>query len=281
MQQSLREVGFKWVVLPLHLRSALRSYYLWRRQALFHYLCRIVLTYCFTIMVAANVADEQLHSPTLVILFFLSIYGGIPTFGAPAHMRQYQLVAECAAAIHVAAVAAQASGSERASAMRQVSVNMRTLERAIFRARRSHRTVVRSRWSRQAVLRNHAERVVATLRAAETQLDGASPNAALEHLVALLLRIASNSAAGRTGVLLPDSLTDEHKDERVRDFELLRVAGVILMMLVAVSGVVVLKVPDIAAGAVVAGVAVLSAIAFFGHGWTRMLSVIELMKGGG
>ena len=53
-----------------------------------------------------------------------------------------------------------------------------------------------------------------------------------------------------------------------------------LTVLAAVGGVVMLKVPDMLAVAVIMGIAVLSAIAFFGHGWTKMLSVIELMKGG-
>ncbi|MCX4581205.1 hypothetical protein OHB41_50565 [Streptomyces sp. NBC_01571] len=189
-------------------------------------------------------------------------------------------MAECAEAIYAAAAAANAGGNDRAAAMWKVSISMRSVERAVFRARRSHRTVARSRRSRHAVLRRHAERVVATLRAAENQLDGDRPTAALEHLSGLLLRIAASSAAGHTGKLLPDSLTEPHKDDHVRDTELLRIAAVVLLTLAAVGGVVVFKVPDIAAVSVIMGVAVLSSIALFGHGWTRMLKVIELVKPG-
>ncbi|MFJ7078453.1 hypothetical protein [Streptomyces sp. NPDC098781] len=280
MQSDLCDAGYSWVALPLHIRSALQSYHLWRGIALFQFGCRIMLAYCLTIMILASVAEAAVRSPTIVVLFFLSIYGIMCSFSAPSQMRRSQLVAECAAAIHVVAGAAKASGRDRPDAVRQVSVAMRTVERAIFRAGRSHQTVPRGRWFRHALLRRHAERVVATLRAAETELDGPRPDAALENLTGLLLRIAANSAAGRTGVLLPDSLTENHKDERVRNTELLRIAGVVLMILAAASGVVALKVPDIAAVTIIAGVGVLSAIALLGSGWTKAVSVIELLKGG-
>ncbi|MCX5008546.1 hypothetical protein OHB05_39000 [Streptomyces sp. NBC_00638] len=121
---------------------------------------------------------------------------------------------------------------------------------------------------------------MATLRAAETQLDGNRPTVALEYLSGLLLRIAASSAAGHTGMLLPDSLTDPHTADRVHDTELLRIAAVVLMVLAAVGGVVAFKVPDVGAVTVIMGVAVLSSIALFGRGWTRMLRVIELVKPG-
>ncbi|GHB14964.1 hypothetical protein GCM10010330_80670 [Streptomyces tendae] len=195
-------------------------------------------------------------------------------------MRQHQLVAECAAAVEVAAAAAQACGSDRPGAIHRVSMSLQTVERAIFRARRAHRTVARRRRSRHAALRRHAETVVATLRAAEKELDGTNPNRALEALAGLLLRIAGSSAASRTGVLLPDSLTGPYEHIRVRDFELLRTAGVVLMVLAAAAAVVVLDVPDIAAVTIIMGVGVLSALALFGVAWTKMLALFELMKSG-
>ncbi|MGW4954781.1 hypothetical protein [Streptomyces parvulus] len=280
LQRDLRDVGYSWIVLPLHLRSALRAYYLWRGKATFHLLCRIVLAWCLSIMIAADISNEEVNSPVTVILFFLAIYGGIFTYHAPARIRQHQLVAECAAAIHAAAAAAQACGSDRPDAMHRVSATLQSVERAIFRARRSHRTVARRRRFRHAVLRRHAENVVATLRAAENELDGTSPNRALEELAGLLLRIAGSSAASRTGVLLPDSLTSQYEDVRVRDFELLRTAGVVLVVLGAAATVVVLDVPDIAAVTIIVGVGVLSALAFFGSAWTKMLAILDLMKPG-
>ncbi|MGW6262394.1 hypothetical protein [Streptomyces sp. NPDC055085] len=279
MEVALHKVGFNWVVLPLHIRAALRSHNLWHRWAVLQRICRVMLVYSLTIIIGINISSPEEHYPTTVIVFFLSFYGGVGTLRAPAEMRQRQLVAECADAIQTAAVAAHAGGNDRAAAMRKVSVNLQAVERAIFRARRSHGTVARNRWSRHAALRRHAERVVATLRAAEKQLDGDRPAAALEHLAGLLLRIAAASAAGHTGKLLPEHLTEPHKDERVRDTELLRIAGVVLLTLAAVGGVAALKIPDIAAVSVIMGVAVLSSIALLGHGWTKALKVIELMKG--
>lgn len=280
VEHALHNVGFPWVTLPLHIRSALCAYDLWHRWTFFQILCRIIFAFTLTIMLAAQISNEEVHSPVLGVMFFLSIYGMLGSAGASAKMREHRLVAVCAGTIQYAAAAVHAGGKDRRAAMRKVSVNMQTVERAIFQARRSHGTVPRGRWSRQAGLRRHAERVVATLRAAENQLDGDRPTAALEHLAGLLLRIAAASAAGHTGQLLPDSLTEPHKDDRVRDTELLRMGGVVLLTLTAVAGVVVFKVPDIAAVSVIMGVAVLSSIALFGHGWTKALKVIEMVRPG-
>jgi hypothetical protein len=133
------------------------------------------------------------------------------------------------------------------------------------------------RRSRKTALREHAGKVVGALRAAEARLDAAHQGVALEELTGLLVGIASSSAAGRIGLLLPESITNRY--QAVRNYELLRLVAAVLMLLGAVVGVAVGEVPDAAAWPVIAGAGLLSAIVAFGADWRRFVPVIELLRG--
>ncbi|MFE0642124.1 hypothetical protein ACFW2Y_11030 [Streptomyces sp. NPDC058877] len=278
MQDNLHALGFRWLTLPLHLRAALRHYHLWEGRALAQRFALAALAYGLAMMITAKYVDGRPLAPVAGVLFFwLPLYSLIPLIGARRQVRHFQLVAACAGAIAAcASVAAAAGGSNRPQALRAASVSIRSVERAVFRARRTQRTVAFGRRSRKAALRRHAGQVAAELRAAEARIDCAHQAAALEDLAGLLVRIAASGATCRIGALLPESITEQHKP--VRDFELVRLAAATLMVLGAAVAVALWEVPDAAAWAVIAGVGLLSAIVAFGANWRRFVSVIEIFR---
>ncbi|MCX5504900.1 hypothetical protein OG887_36855 [Streptomyces sp. NBC_00053] len=278
LQENLRTLGYSWIVLPFHLRAAVHGYYLWMHRAAIHSFCRFALP-CGLALVIALLRHYEQAPPGMSGVFFLLVL--LPLFGigltenAPGRMRQYRLVGACAAAIGACATVRTSAGSERRRALRAASVTIRSVERAVFRARRTQRTVARGRRFRQAALRQHAGKVVAVLRAAEVRLD-ANQDAALEELTGLLVRIAASSAGGRLGAMLPESITVL---KPVRSYELLRMAAAVALFLGAIVGVSVWEVPDPAAGTVIAGMGLVSAVVAFGPDWRRFISMIELLRG--
>ncbi|MFD6044369.1 hypothetical protein ACFWG7_24070 [Streptomyces koyangensis] len=278
LRENLRTLGYSWIVLPFHLRVAVHGYYLWMHRAAFHSFCRFVLA-CGLALVIATLYHYEQAPPGMSGVFFWFVL--LPLFGiglteiAPGRMRQYRLVGACAAAIGACATVRTTAGSERQRALRAVSVSNRSVERAVFRARRAQRTVARGRRFRQAALRQHAEKVVAVLQAAEVRLD-ANQDAALEELTGLLVRIAVSSAGGRLGAMLPDSITVL---KPVRSYELLRMAAAVVLFLGTIVGISVWEVPEIVAGTVITGMALVSAVVAFGSDWRRFVPFIELLPG--
>ncbi|MFI9031156.1 hypothetical protein [Streptomyces sp. NPDC053560] len=277
MQKNVHDLGFPWIVLPLHLRTALRQYHLWWGRALIHNISRGMMAYGIAVVIAAKYTGERFNSLTFAAVFlYLPIYGIMFTIGAPRRMRRYRLVGLCAAAINSCATAKAKTGEDRSDALREASVAIRSVERAVFRTRRAQRTVAIGRPSRQTALRTHAGKVVAVLRSAENRLDDTHQDCALEQLTGLLVRIAASSAANRIGDLLPVSITDQ--EEPARSYDLLRHAAAVLMLTGAAVGVGIWNVPDVTAWAVIAGVGILSAIVAFGADWRRVLSLIEVFR---
>ncbi|MFE7427964.1 hypothetical protein [Streptomyces sp. NPDC057545] len=279
LQENLRTLGYSWIVLPFHLRAAVHGYYLWMHRAALHSFCRFALS-CGLALVIAILCQYEQAPPGMSGVFFgfvlLPLLGIGLTENAPGRMRQYRLVGACAAAIGACATVRTSAGSERRRALRAASVTIRSVERAVFRARRVQRTAARGRRFRQAALRQHAGKVVAVLRAAEVRLD-ANQDAALEELTGLLVRIAASSAGGRLGAMLPESIADQEKP--VRSYELLRMTAAVALFLGAIVGVSVWEVPDPAAGTVIAGMGLVSAVVAFGPDWRRFISTIELLRG--
>lgn len=279
-ERALGVLGYPWIALPLHIRVALREFGRWDPQAMVQKISRLTLAYYGAIYATSLLTNEPWHpSPQFVTLFFiLPIWAIIPTRMAPRYRRRYLLVAVCVTAISACAEARTKGSIQRPGLLQAVSSEVASVERAIFRARRAHLTVARGRRSRQVDLRQHAERVVAALRAAEARLDVDHQDAALEALSGLLIGIASSAAAGRTGALLPQSITDRYEDVRVRDWEVLRTAAVAVVITGAAVGVGLLGLGDVASWAVIAGVFVLASLLVFGSEWRRLIHLFDLFR---
>jgi hypothetical protein len=280
VERALGVLGYPWLALPLHIRVALREYQLGDTWARVQKFCRITLAYYGAMYVTALLRNEPWHPGVMFawLFFVLPLWVIIPTFWAPRYRRRYLLVAACVVAISACAEARTEGSIQRPWILQSVSSEVAAVERAIFRARHAHQRVARGRRFRQAGLRQHAERVVAALRAAEARLDVDRQDPALEALSGLLIGIASSAAAGRIGALLPESITDRYKDVRVRDWEVLRTAAVAVAITGAAVGVGLLGLEEAAAWAVIAGVFVLAALLAFGSEWRRQTHILDLFR---
>lgn len=280
LERALGILGYSWIALPLHIRIALREYRWWDTRAVVQKMCRIALAYFVVVYVVALLRDEPWQPSAVFSWFFfwVPLYGVMFTFRAPRQRRRYVLVGACAAAIRACAKARTEGSVQRHWYMHAVSSEVASVERAIFRARRAHMRVARGRHSRQVGLRQHAERVVAALRAAEARLDVDRQEAALEALTGLLLGVASSAATGRIGLLLPESVTSQYRDVRVRDWEVLRTAVVAVVITGAAIGCGLLGLGDAAAWAVIAGVFVLASLLVFGSEWRRLVHLIDIFR---
>lgn len=280
VERALGVLGYSWIALPLHIRVALREHRWWDTRATVQKICRIALAYHGVVYITALLRNEPWQPGAVFgwLFFFFPIYGIILTFRAPRQRRRYMLVAACIAAIRACAEARTEGSVQRSWLLQAVSSEVASVERAIFRARRAHLRVARGRHARQVGLRQHAERVVAALRAAEARLDVDRQDAALEALSGLLIGIASSAATGRIGALLPESITSRYRDVRVRDWEVLRTAAVAVVITAAAIGVGLLGLGDVAAWAVIAGVFVLVSLLAFGSEWRRLIHVLDIFR---
>jgi hypothetical protein len=280
VERALGELGYPWIALPLHIRVALREYQFGNTWAKVQNLYRITLAFYGAMYVVARFRNEPWHpgAEFAFLYFILPLWVIIPTYWAPRYRRRYLLVAACVTAINACAEARTKGSIQRAWILQAVSTEVASVERAIFRAGHAHQTVARGRRFRQVGLRQHAERVVAALRAAEARLDVDRQDPALEALSSLLIGIASSAAAGRIGALLPESITDRYKDVRVRDWEILRTAAVAVAITGAAVGVGLLGLEEAAAWAVIAGVFILAALLAFGSEWRRKIHLLDLFR---
>ncbi|MFJ9549349.1 hypothetical protein [Streptomyces erythrochromogenes] len=188
--------------------------------------------------------------------------GGAFLIGMRGLRLRAPLAESCAVAVCACAAVSRAGPGHRQAALRWLAQNCRDVE---IKVRRSARLARMAPFlsHRKRRLRLHAALVIAALREAEARLDREDAADALPPLAHLLITIASNSAAGRVGALLPAETLEGLTP--ARSWEWLRLAVATLAFVTASVVASALDLPDPVVNVATGTVLLLVVISAYGH----------------